>query len=153
MFDLGYVWTRLKNPVRLCLVFFFFFFLAHVWGTNLTVTATVHEQFINSSCNVWLFSSFSTHQWVLCIIPVYSFYLFIFFQAAFRWDFSSYSYCSWTVAATFDYSPVNRIHMHYSWLPQTSILSQFFIKNGSYGTIYIFKNYFVSVFSIFSFQF
>ena len=37
--------------------------------------------------------------------------------------------------------------------PQISLFSNFFIKNGSYGTIYTFKNYFATVFLIFSFQF
>ena len=37
--------------------------------------------------------------------------------------------------------------------PQISFFSNFFIKNGSYGTIYIFKNYFATMFSVFSFQF
>ena len=36
--------------------------------------------------------------------------------------------------------------------PQTSLFSNFFIKNGFYGTIYTFKNYFATVFSIFSFS-
>ena len=35
--------------------------------------------------------------------------------------------------------------------PQLLLFSNFFIKNGFHGTIYIFKNYFVTVF--FSFQF
>ena len=34
--------------------------------------------------------------------------------------------------------------------PQISLFSNFFIKNGSHGTIHIFKNYFATVF--FSFQ-
>ena len=33
---------------------------------------------------------------------------------------------------------------------QTSLFSNFFIKNGSHGTIHIFKNYFATMFSIFS---
>ena len=37
--------------------------------------------------------------------------------------------------------------------PQISLLSNFFIKIGSHITIHIFKNYFVTVFSVFSFQF
>ena len=37
--------------------------------------------------------------------------------------------------------------------PQTSVFSNFFIKNDSYGTIYTFKNYFTTVFLVFSFQF
>ena len=37
--------------------------------------------------------------------------------------------------------------------PQISLFSNFFIKNKSHGTIHIFKNYFATVFSVFSFQF
>ena len=33
---------------------------------------------------------------------------------------------------------------------QTSLLNNFFIKNKSHGTIYTFKNYFVTAFSVFS---
>ena len=36
--------------------------------------------------------------------------------------------------------------------PQISLFSNFFIKNGSHGTIYTFKNYFATVFSVFSFS-
>ena len=36
--------------------------------------------------------------------------------------------------------------------PQISLFSNFFIKNGSHGTIHTFKNYFVTVFSVFSFS-
>ena len=39
-----------------------------------------------------------------------------------------------------------------TWDPQTLFFSNFFIKNGSYGTIYIFKNYFITLFSVFSFS-
>ena len=37
--------------------------------------------------------------------------------------------------------------------PQISFFINFFIKNGSHSTIYTFKNYFATVFSVFSFQF
>ena len=37
--------------------------------------------------------------------------------------------------------------------PQISLLSNFFIKNGSHGTIHTFKNYFAIVFFSFQFQF
>ena len=40
--------------------------------------------------------------------------------------------------------------MHYSGNPQTSFFKKNFIKNGFHGTIHIFKNYFVTVFSVFS---
>ena len=36
--------------------------------------------------------------------------------------------------------------------PQTSFFNKIFIKNGSYSTIHIFKNYFTIMFLIFSFQ-
>ena len=41
--------------------------------------------------------------------------------------------------------------VYWSQDQQTSLFSNFFIKNGSYGTIHIFKNYFITVFSIFNF--
>ena len=37
--------------------------------------------------------------------------------------------------------------------PQISFFINFFIKNGSHNTIHTFKNYFATVFSVFSFQF
>ena len=43
--------------------------------------------------------------------------------------------------------------VHCSQDPQTLLFSNFFIKNGSHGIIHTFKNYFVTVFSVFSFQF
>ena len=42
--------------------------------------------------------------------------------------------------------------VHYLWDSQTYLFNNFFIKNGSHDTIYIFKNDFVIVFSVFSFQ-
>ena len=36
--------------------------------------------------------------------------------------------------------------------PQISLFNNFFIKNGSHGTIHTFKNYFVTVFLAFSFS-
>ena len=56
-------------------------------------------------------------------------------------------------AAYFDFSIVNNASMHCSRIPQTSLFSNFFIKNRSHGTSHTFKNYFVTMFSIFSFQF
>ena len=37
--------------------------------------------------------------------------------------------------------------------PQISLFNNFFIKNGFHGTIHTFKNDFVTVFSVFGFQF
>ena len=55
--------------------------------------------------------------------------------------------------ACFDFSAVNSAPMHCSQVPQTSLFSNFFIKNGFYSTIHTFKNYFATVFSVFSIQF
>ena len=43
--------------------------------------------------------------------------------------------------------------VHCSRNLQTYFFRKTFLKNKSHGTIYIFKNYFITVFSIFSFQF
>ena len=62
-------------------------------------------------------------------------------------------YCSsllWTVVVTFDREQcIYALFMD----PQITLFNNFFIKNGSHGTIYTFKNYFATVFSVFSFQF
>ena len=44
--------------------------------------------------------------------------------------------------------PVGLVHC--SQDPQTSFFNKTFIKNGSHGTIHTFKNYFTTVFSVFS---
>ena len=43
---------------------------------------------------------------------------------------------------------VNSARMHCSWVSQIPLFSNFFVKNEFHGTIYIFKNYFATVFSI-----
>ena len=40
--------------------------------------------------------------------------------------------------------------MHCSWEPQTFFLTKTFIKNWSHDTIHTFKNYFTTVFLVFS---
>ena len=57
------------------------------------------------------------------------------------------------LAAIFDFSAIPVGPMHYLQDPQTSLFNNFFIKNSPYGTIHTFKNYFVTMFSVFSFQF
>ena len=48
--------------------------------------------------------------------------------------------------------------MLFQWVPCTvhrtykPLFNKIFIKNGSYGTIHTFKNYFATMFSVFSFQ-
>ena len=50
-------------------------------------------------------------------------------------------------------SSVNSVLMYSSWTSQTPFFINFFIKNWSHRTINTFKNYFTTVFSVFSFQF
>ena len=45
-------------------------------------------------------------------------------------------------------STINSAYVHYSWVPQITLFSNFFIKNRSHNTIYTFKNYFATVFSV-----
>ena len=67
-----------------------------------------------------------------------------------------FMHCVWTVATKFDLSnnfqPISA-HRALFTDPQISFFSNFFIKNWSHSTIHTFKNYFVTVFFSFSFQF
>ena len=56
------------------------------------------------------------------------------------------------LAVLFDFSVILVSPMHCLQNPQTSLFNNIFIKNKLYGTIYRFKNYFVTVFSVFNFQ-
>ena len=76
----------------------------------------------------------------LCVCVCVCVFTFFFFPTAALISRDN-GYCSWTVATTFDY-----------FNPQISLFSNFFIKNWSHGTIHTFKNYFVTVFSFFSFS-
>ena len=58
----------------------------------------------------------------------------------------------WTVAANVDFFSEQCIRALFTD-PQISFFINFFIKNGSHGTIYTFKNYFTTVISAISFQF
>ena len=77
----------------------------------------------------------------------FSFFFFFFYWVTLK------HYCSsllWTVTVTFNRKRcICALFME----PQITLFNNFFIKNGSHGTIYAFKNYFVTVFSVFSFQF
>ena len=83
-------------------------------------------------------------------VSFFLFYLFIFSMHNWRQRLL-FMYCTWTVPENFDFSaifntsvgPVNSARN-----PQTSLFSNFFMKNGSHDTIHTFKNYFVTVFSV-----
>ena len=81
-------------------------------------------------------------------LPLFSFFFFFFFFTHFRegeTKFTVYE-TNVTVHALFWYC-LCTVHGTHSYFIQKNI------KNGSHSTIYTFKNYFVTVFSVFSFQF
>ena len=76
------------------------------------------------------------------------FSLFIFFLA-----YNSWLCQLWTVHPCIVHNKIRGgVHTSGSHLlftdPQISLFSNFFIKNGSHGTIHTFKNYFTTVFSV-----
>ena len=70
------------------------------------------------------------------ITAFFSFFFFFFFSAAIV-DFVN---CEQCICALFT-------------IPQITLFNNFFIKNGSHSTIYTFKNYFATVFSVSVFSF
>ena len=93
----------------------------------------------------------------VCCVSVLRFPFFFFFFFFFH-AFSPhlrllFLYGTWTVAATFDQFSVNSTYVHCSRTHIFHFFINFFIKNGSHGTIYTFKNYFATVISAISFQF
>ena len=92
--------------------------------------------------------------WIgVCVLLLPPFFFFFFFPRVFS-----------SQAATVHIRYINSNHNF--WLvfceqyihalftdPQISFFINFFIKNGSYGTIYTFKNYFATVISAINFQF
>ena len=81
------------------------------------------------------------------------FFFFFFFFHAFL---EECGYCLmnsiWTVAVNVDFFWWT-VHPSLFMDPQISFFINFFIKNESHGTIYIFNNYFVTVISTINFQF
>ena len=73
-------------------------------------------------------------------------------SARLDWVESCVCVCSFTffffLPTAFDFFTVNRAPVHCSRVPQITLFSNFFIKNGSYNIIYTFKNYFATVFSV-----
>ena len=83
-----------------------------------------------------------------------------FFSFSFFFCFHAYleecGYCSmnstWIVATNVNFSQWT-VHSCTVYGPTNLFFINFFIKNGSHGTIYTFKNYFATVFFSFQFQF
>ena len=84
----------------------------------------------------------------VCVLRFCSFFFFFFFSRV----LAKRGYClctvQWTVTAK--KQTVHHILFMDSQIP---LFNNFFIKNGSHGTIYTFKNYFTIVISAISFQF
>ena len=89
--------------------------------------------------------------WRLC----FSFFFFFFLHAFVRLRLL-FMYCSMNssrkVWLFYFFQPISAYRVLFMDL-QISFFNNFFIKNGSHGTIYTFKNYFATVFFSFSFQF
>ena len=123
-------------------LFFFFFFFFFFQPQLLTFLPwTVHPYTVHG-CWCW----WCRH--IACLDPTYwrlrlalARFLFFFFFSFFFFS-----------TAVIDISPMNSTPVYCSRDPQISLFSNFFIKNGSHGTIHIFKNYFATVFSVFSFS-
>ena len=95
--------------------------------------------------------------WIhVCVLNSSAFCVFVLFFFFFSRVLAKRDYCSctvqWTVTANVDFSVANSDHVLFM-NPQIPLFSNFFIKNGSHGTIYTFKNYFATVISAISFQF
>ena len=63
---------------------------------------------------------------------------------------SMFSLLFFFLVAVMDFSSMNSAPVHCSRDLKNSLFSNFFIKNGSHGTIHTFKNCFAIVFSVFS---
>ena len=86
----------------------------------------------------------------------FSFFFFFFFGTRNWRQMLLFMYCAWTVVEIFDFSTIfsTSVGLVYCSLDsQILLFNNFFNKNGSHGTIHLFKNYFATVFSVFSFQF
>ena len=96
--------------------------------------------------------------WVGVCCVAFQFLRFLLFFFFFCHAFSPHKrllfmYGTWTVAATFDPLSMNSASVHYSRTQNFHFFINFFIKNGSYGTIYTFKNYFTTIFLVSVFNF
>ena len=114
------------------IIWFVFFFC--LWSLSLFISVFVSSPYFHISDNDTV---------TICILRprfhLHVFCFFFFFLPAFV-DFGGQILLLWTVYALFTHCAYT-IH----------VLKN--IKNGSHDTIYTFKNYFATVFSVFSFQF
>ena len=126
---------------------------AETWETNKQThnSVKVGSQGVLHEC---LDRTFCASAFSISRFPRFSFFLF--FGTRLGDNFHCYGYCSWTVAAQFDFSALFNTTVgpvHCSRDSHTSLFNNLFIKNESHGTIHTFKNYFDTMFFIFNFQF
>ena len=117
---------------------------------------TICFQFLVFNSNkvlVWIALIASAFKWSCVFIHFVLFFLFFFlFSRVFggmRLLFNEQCMNSSRKCWLFQWTMIRILFMD----PQISFFINFFIKNGSHGTIYTFKNYFATVISVISFQF
>ena len=93
------------------------------------------HNFSHKSARRYCVSAFHNSRFLLLLLLLFFYFLFIFIFIF--------------LAVVVDFSTVNSAQVHYLRDPQTSIFSNFFIKNESHSTIHIFKKLFC--YSVFSF--
>ena len=89
------------------------------------------------------------HVYCVCVFCFFFFFFFFFFYAFYFRPGDNY-HCSHVITLLFTHCS-NTIYALF--IGPTTTLFKKNIKNGSHGTIYTFKNYFATVFSVFNFQF
>ena len=125
----------LIKSVNLIKLYFYSTPLIFVYSTFATPSSMCLDRIISAFCvHVWTFTHFSL----------------FFFSYAMIVDLIQCEQC--TPQQLFQHILINFSTIFQSWDPQTSLFNNFFIKNGSHGTIYTFKNYFAIVSSVFSFN-
>ena len=87
----------------------------------------------------------------VCVFPFFFFFLHAFVRLRLLFIYYSMN-SSCKVWLFYFFQPISAYRALFMD-SQISLFSNFFIKNGSYGTIYTFKNYFATIFFSFQFQF
>ena len=131
------------------------YFFSHTWRFHPHIVQFQHYmwQFFGGSLTFFLTFSVcldSKSAFPSCVLFLFfSFFFFFLFSRVLEYC----GYCSMNSNRKCWLSAVNSAHMHCLRTHKFHFFINFFIKNGSHITIHIFKNYFATVFSVFSFQF
>ena len=98
-----------------------------------------------------IFPSILVYVWIH-VLNIYILHFFFFFFTRFGKTWLLFIYCLMNSNCKVHFSTANSV-LYTVYGPTNFIFSNFFIKNGSHGTIYTFKNYFAIIISVISFQF